>query len=136
MNATLSDDGMYECQVNTEPKINYKTFLSVKGKSILVHILIYRPYMANVSDHVKSPHADSPYYEVVDHDTAAGFEQTHSVIKKHHKELDKEGETILISTNIVINTIAQVSPCSFMTMAVSVLNHSSNRIHPDRVTRE
>ena len=57
--------------------------------------------MANVSDHVKSPHADSPYYEVVDQALAARFELTHSVIKKHHKELDKEGETILVSTNIV-----------------------------------
>ena len=30
-NASKQDDGMYECQVNTEPKINYKVFLSVQG---------------------------------------------------------------------------------------------------------
>jgi len=79
-NATLSDDGMYECQVNTDPKINYKTFLSVK-------------------DLVKSPQADSPYYEVVDQASAAGFEQTHSVIKKHHKELDKKGFSMFLHDN-------------------------------------
>jgi len=79
-NVTLSDDGMYECQVNTEPKINYKTFLTVK-------------------DLVKSPQADSPYYEVVDQAPADGFEQTHSVIKKHHKELDKEGFSMFLHDN-------------------------------------
>ena len=30
-NASLADDGMYECQVNTDPKINYKVFLTVTG---------------------------------------------------------------------------------------------------------
>ena len=30
-NASLVDDGMYECQVNTDPKINYKVFLKVIG---------------------------------------------------------------------------------------------------------
>merc|ERR1719317_1143882 len=47
--ATLEDDGMYECQVNTEPKI---------------------------------------YYQVEDD---RDFQQTHSVIKKHHKEVEKDG---------------------------------------------
>merc|ERR1711887_174176 len=79
-NVTLSDDGMYECQVNTEPKINYKIFLTVK-------------------DLVKSPQADSPYYEVVDQTPADGFEKTHSVIKKHHKELDKEGFSMFLHDN-------------------------------------
>ena len=30
-NTSKADDGLYECQVNTEPKINYKIFLSVSG---------------------------------------------------------------------------------------------------------
>ena len=29
--SSKADDGLYECQVNTEPKINYKIFLSVSG---------------------------------------------------------------------------------------------------------
>ena len=33
-NTSLTDDGMYECQVNTDPKINYKIALTVKGKFI------------------------------------------------------------------------------------------------------
>jgi len=67
--ATLEDDGMYECQVNTEPKINYKVFL-------------------RVTDPATSPQADSPYYQVEDN---RDFQQTHSVIKKHHKEVEKDG---------------------------------------------
>merc|ERR1711931_163699 len=67
--ATLEDDGMYECQVNTEPKINYKVFLKV-------------------TDPASSPQADSPYYQVEDD---RDFQQTHSVIKKHHKEVEKDG---------------------------------------------
>jgi len=66
--------------VNTEPKINYKIFLTVK-------------------DLAKSPQADSPYYEVVDQVPADGFQQTHSVIKKHHKELDKEGFSMFLHDN-------------------------------------
>ena len=31
-NTTKADDGMYECQVNTREKINYKLHLSVQGK--------------------------------------------------------------------------------------------------------
>ena len=30
-NTTKADDGMYECQVNTREKINYKLHLSVQG---------------------------------------------------------------------------------------------------------
>merc|ERR1712013_394860 len=67
--ATLEDDGMYECQVNTEPKINYKVFL-------------------RVTDPASSPQADSPYYQVEDN---RDFQQTHSVIKKHHNEVEKDG---------------------------------------------
>jgi len=75
--ATLEDDGMYECQVNTEPKINYKVFLSVK-------------------DPARSPQADSPYYQVEDN---RDFQQTHSVIKKHHKEVEKDGFSMFLHEN-------------------------------------
>jgi len=79
-NASLADDGMYECQVNTDPKINYKVFLTVTDPS-------------------KSPQADSPYYEVIDPTAASGFEQTHSVIKKHHKEVEKSGFSMYLHEN-------------------------------------
>ena len=46
-----------------------------------------------VSDPAKLAQADSPYYDVVEPAPASGFEQTHSVIKKHHEE--KEGEILL-----------------------------------------
>jgi len=79
-NASLADDGMYECQVNTDPKINYKVFLKV-------------------TDPTKSLQADSPYYQVDDHAAANGFEQTHSVIKKHHKQVDKAGFSMFLHDN-------------------------------------
>ena len=49
----------------------------------------------NVSDPAKSPQADSPYYDVVDQAPASGFEQTHSVIKKHHEGVEKDGEILM-----------------------------------------
>eukprot|EP00092_Neocalanus_flemingeri_P036861 GFUD01040122.1.p1 GENE.GFUD01040122.1~~GFUD01040122.1.p1 ORF type:complete len:381 (-),score=139.23 GFUD01040122.1:297-1439(-) len=80
-NTSLADDGMYECQVNTDPKINYKIALTVR-------------------DPAKSIQRDSPYYDVVDPVPASGFEQTHSVIKKHHdKKIDKEGFSMFLHAN-------------------------------------
>eukprot|EP00091_Calanus_sinicus_P020898 TRINITY_DN5974_c0_g1_i8.p1 TRINITY_DN5974_c0_g1~~TRINITY_DN5974_c0_g1_i8.p1 ORF type:complete len:374 (-),score=116.29 TRINITY_DN5974_c0_g1_i8:26-1147(-) len=76
-NVSLVDDGMYECQVNTNPKINYKVHLKVTDPS-------------------KSAQADSPYYDVVEPAPGSGFEQTHSVIKKHHKEVEKEGFSMFL----------------------------------------
>ena len=46
------------------------------------------------SDPAKSAQADSPYYDVVE-PAPSGFEQTHSVIKKHHKGVEKEGDICL-----------------------------------------
>ena len=90
-NASTSDDGLYECQVNTEPKINYKVFLKVKG----IFFLFCTIFMKSILDPSKSPQADSPYYEVIDPPASRdGFEQTHSVIKKHHKDLEKNGKGI------------------------------------------
>ena len=48
-----------------------------------------------MSDPVKSAQADSPYYDVLEQAPASGFEQTHSVIKKHHEAVEKEGEICL-----------------------------------------
>eukprot|EP00092_Neocalanus_flemingeri_P001106 GFUD01001179.1.p1 GENE.GFUD01001179.1~~GFUD01001179.1.p1 ORF type:complete len:378 (+),score=135.13 GFUD01001179.1:223-1356(+) len=80
-NTSLADDGMYECQVNTDPKINYKIALTVR-------------------DPAKSIQRDSPYYDVVDPVPASGFEQTHSVIKKHHdKKIDTEGFSMFLHAN-------------------------------------
>ena len=42
-NTSQADDGMYECQVNTRQKINYKVFLtvqSVPGKLSSIHSLL------------------------------------------------------------------------------------------------
>lgn len=33
----IKDSGIYECQVNTEPKINLAVQLEVTGKPIIVH---------------------------------------------------------------------------------------------------
>jgi len=76
---TEEDDGLYECQVNTEPKINYKVFLTVK-------------------DPAKAAQADSPYYQV-DDPTSSGYEQTHSVVKKHHKNVEKDGFSMYLHEN-------------------------------------
>ena len=48
-----------------------------------------------VPDPSKSAQADSPHYDVVERAPASGFEQTHSVIKKHHEGLEKEGDILL-----------------------------------------
>ena len=93
--ASTFDDGLYECQVNTEPKINYKVFLKVKG----IFFLVCTIFMKSILDPSKSPQADSPYYEVIEPPASReGFEQTHSVIKKHHKDLEKNGKDIQCQT--------------------------------------
>jgi len=80
-NTSLADGGMYECQVNTDPKINFKVALTVR-------------------DPVKTPQKDSPYYDVVDLAPVSGFEQTHSVIKKHHdKKVEEEGFSMFLHDN-------------------------------------
>jgi hypothetical protein len=77
----------------------------------------------NISDPAKSAQADSPYYDVVAPAPASGFEQTHSVIKKHHVGVEKEGE---ISFRWLSHSLPlfQDSPCSCMRMAASVPSHS------------
>ena len=84
-NTTREDDGMYECQVNTREKINYKVFLSVKGNSQDSQFHNENLY----SDPLGTVQRDSPYYEVIE--PVPLYEQTHSVMKKHHSKVEKEG---------------------------------------------
>ena len=46
------------------------------------------PELISYTDPASSLQADSPYYQVEDD---RDFQQTHSVIKKHHKEVEKDG---------------------------------------------
>ena len=46
------------------------------------------PELISYTDPALSLQADSPYYQVEDD---RDFQQTHSVIKKHHKEVEKDG---------------------------------------------
>jgi len=67
-NVTKEDAGVYECQVNTDPKINRKHYLTVGGPP---------------------QQKDSPYnYPVVE--PSVEYQKTHSVIKKHHKKEEIE----------------------------------------------
>jgi len=77
-NSTKADDGLYECQVNTREKINYKVFLTV-------------------SDPSETIQKDSPYYEVIEQ--VPLYEQTHSVMKKHHNKIEKEGFSMFLHDN-------------------------------------
>ena len=47
------------------------------------------PELISHTDPASSPQADSPYYQVEDN---RDFQQTHSVIKKHHNEVEKDGK--------------------------------------------
>jgi len=80
-NTSKADDGMYECQVNTRQKINYKVFLTVES----------------VPDPANTAQKDSPYYEVIQ--PVPLYEQTHSLMKKHHKKIDKEGFSMFLHDN-------------------------------------
>ena len=76
-------------QVNTREKINYKVFLnvqSVPGKLSSIHSALSD---IDCSDPANTAQKDSPYYEVIQ--PVPLYEQTHSLIKKHHKKIDKEG---------------------------------------------
>jgi len=68
LNVSKLDQGVYECQINTEPKINRKYHLSVQD------------------DYRSSTQGDSPYYDVMVVDQAASvsaYERIHSKLKKH-----------------------------------------------------
>merc|ERR1712066_397507 len=77
-NSSKADDGLYECQVNTREKINYKVFLTVR-------------------DPAETIQKDSPYYEVIEQ--VPLYEQTHSVMKKHHNKIEKEGISMFLHDN-------------------------------------
>jgi len=84
LNSSKADDGMYECQVNTEPKINYKVFLSVQ-------------------DPADALQKDSPYYEIEplkNGKKGSDYEKTHSLVKKHHiTQIEKEGFSMYLHDN-------------------------------------
>lgn len=73
-NTSRQDEGVYECQVNTDPKINRKNYLTVKDP------------ISNFA-----AQKDSPYKYSVD-DPNSDFQKTHSVIKKHHAKGSVESE--------------------------------------------
>jgi len=75
-NASVGDSGMYECQVNTDPKMNRKFHLLVKGKP-------------------GNTQRDSPYYSFVEKDdekksALPAFEETHRRLKKHQDLSNEE----------------------------------------------
>merc|ERR1712130_1015049 len=75
-NASVGDSGMYECQVNTDPKMNRKFHLTVKGKP-------------------GNTQKDSPYYSFAERgdekkSVLPAFEQTHSRLKKHQDLSNQE----------------------------------------------
>lgn len=73
LNVSKVDQGVYECQINTEPKINRKFYLSVQD------------------DYRGSTQGDSPYYDVMLVDQAipvSAYERTHSKLKKHQDLTD------------------------------------------------
>jgi len=75
-NASVGDSGMYECQVNTDPKMNRKFHLTVKGEQ-------------------GNTQKDSPYYSFAERDeekksVLPAFEQTHSRLKKHQDLSNQE----------------------------------------------
>ena len=81
---------MYECQVNTREKINYKVFLSVTG----MPQSLQSPVSLVLSDPAEAVQKDSPYYEVIEQ--VPLYEKTHSVMKKHHRnKIEKEGKTYI-----------------------------------------
>ena len=102
LNTSRADDGMYECQVNTRQKINYKVFLTVlsappaPGKTASVHSVHSHPHI-NWSDLSNTAQKDSPYYEVIQ--PVPLYEQTHSVLKKHHKKINEKGNLNLIMSD-------------------------------------
>jgi len=82
VNSSLADDGMYECQVNTEPKINYKVFLTVQDPSNILQ--------------KDSPH----HYDIQVSKKGDDYEKTHSIVKKHHiSKIEKEGFSMYLHDN-------------------------------------
>jgi len=75
VNASRADQGVYECQVNTDPKMNRKFYLEVK-------------------EDLKETQGDSPYYRMEKDEPnqapLTGYEKTHSKLKKHQDLSNEE----------------------------------------------
>jgi len=82
LNVSKVDEGTYECQINTEPKLNKKFHLSVQEEGT---------------------QGDSPYYEVMVVDQPVPpmdeYEKTHSKLKKHLDLSHDEGFPMWLHDN-------------------------------------
>jgi len=80
VNTSKLDEGMYECQVNTEPKINYKVFLSVQDPSDALQ-------------------KDSPYYQVVEDNRHSRGDKDEVVLEQHISQIEREGFSMFLHDN-------------------------------------
>jgi len=73
-NVTKSDAGTYECQVNTDPKLNKKSQLEVTDEG---DALVQQK--------------DAPYNQPPS-EPSQEYQKTHSIVKKHHKKEEIEND--------------------------------------------
>ena len=52
----LRDAGEYQCQVNTEPKISFSVFLTVKGKLFTQYYILHQLHFLNSDQIIRNYH--------------------------------------------------------------------------------